>query len=167
MVNAMTATESRWQVVLGMPVAGLLWSLATLIARGPEVVALGIPMTEALVYISLGGMAQTLLLWVGFTFVLWAMARAFGGRVAILRLLALVSGSAPVLWAGAPATAYWIYGTAGQTAIAATLCLTALAFFLRGLAKALAIDLGWPASRAAAAVATATIFLASFTFLAI
>lgn len=167
MVNTMLSSEGRWQIALGMPVAGLLWSLATLLARSEQVDALGIPKTEAFFYISLGGMAQTLLLWVGFTGVLWAMTRAFGGQIPLLRLMSLVSAASIPLWIGAPATAFWINGPASQSAIAATLAIMSMALFLHTLARGVVTGLNWPLVRALNAVLAASVFLASFAFLAL
>lgn len=166
-VNAIISSESRWQAVLGMPTAGLLWSLATLLAHGEQVEALGIAKIEAFFYVALGGMAQTLLLWVGFTGVLWAMTRAFGGRVPLLRLMALVSAASLALWVGAPVATYWINGAPGQTTIAATSALSFMALFLHALTRGLSAELNWPITRAAGAVSTASVFLVSFAFLAL
>lgn len=166
-VEAMSSPVGRWHASpLGMPVAGLLWSLATLLAQSEQVDALGITKAEAFFYITLGGMAQTLLLWVGFTFVLWAMTRAFGGRIELVRLLLIVSGASLALWAGAPAAVFWIGGGAWATAFAAV-CLITLAFFLHAITKALSIELSWPMVRATGAVTAASVFLASFAFLAL
>ncbi len=166
-VNATIFTESRWQAVLGLPTAGLLWSFATFLAHSEQVEALGVAKSEALFYVALGGMAQTLLLWLGFTVVIWAMTRAFGGRVPLLRLMTLVSASSLALWVGAPAAAFWTNGAPGHTAIAATISLISMALFLHALTRGLSADLHWSFLRAAGAVSAASVFLASFAFLAL
>lgn len=150
-----------------MPMAGLLWSLATLLARSEQVEVLGITMAEALFFVSLGGMAQTLLLWVGFSVVLSAMIRAFGGRLPLLRLMALVSATSLALWVGAPAAAFWVYGLPGQSMIAATIAIFAMVLFLQALTRGVSAELNWPFLRAVGAVSAVSIFLASFVFLAL
>lgn len=167
MVNAIISTESRWQAVLGMPTTGLFWSLATFLARSEQIEALGIAKAKGLFYVSVGGMTQTLLLWIGFTVVLWAMTRAFGGWVLLMRLFALVSAASLALWIGAPAAAFWINGAPGHTVIAATIALIFMALFLHALTRELSADLHWSFVRAAGAVAAASVFLASFVFLAL
>jgi hypothetical protein len=165
LVGALASSENRQHALLGVPVTGLLWSLGTLLARREQVDALGISPLEALFYISLGGIAQTLLFSVGFTGVLWAMTRAFGGQVVLLRMITLVSGASIALWVGALAAAFWINGAGGQATIAAAVTLLSLALFLKALAKGIAGDLDWSVARASGAVVVTTIFLVSFAFL--
>lgn len=167
LVNAMTFSNGRWLALLGVPITGLLWSLATLYAKSAEITALGFQPSEAFLIVSLGGIAQILALWIGFTVVSWAMLRAFSGCVSFLRLSSLISGAAFPLWIGAPTAAYWISSTVQNNKFAGIVTTISLGFFLYALARALAAELNWSFQRAIGAVAVTSVFLASFTFLTV
>ncbi|WP_162497347.1 hypothetical protein [Roseovarius dicentrarchi] len=150
---------------MGMPIAGLLWSLATLYAKSDLVASLDVPPMQAFLAISVGGLALTFSLWVGFAAVGWAMVRAFGGRIRVLVLTTLISSAALPLWVGAPAAALWLNG-AGQNALLwAVIALLSVALFLQTLASLLAAELSWPLTRAMTCVGAVAIFLGCFAYL--
>ncbi|MEQ8899747.1 MAG: hypothetical protein RID11_02445 [Roseovarius sp.] len=157
----------RWPTLLGMPIAGLLWSLATLLGNHEQVAALGVSQTEALVFVSLGGTAQTAAIWVGFSIIVWAMIRAFGARASMARVSALVSAEALPFWFGAPALAYSLNCGLPGAKIATLAATVSLALFLYGLTRGLVTEMSWTVIRASGAVAASFIFIASFAYLAV
>lgn len=150
-----------------MPIAGLLWSLATLHAKYDVVSSLDVRPVEAFLAISVGGLALTFALWVGFAAVSWAMVRAFGGQVRLLMLTTLISRAALPLWIGAPAAAYWLHGTRGDGTLWAVLAILSGAVFLQTLASLLADELNWPLTRAMVTVGAVAVFLGCFAYLTI
>lgn len=167
MVATLRASGGQLPAVLGMPVAGLLWSFATLHARADLVSSAGLSPEHAVLLISLGGLTQTLALWVGFTTVLWAMIRGLGGHLPLLRMATLVSNAALPFWIGAPMAAYWLHGFLPGNMLPAGVLLASLVLFTQGLARLMSMDLGWSLTRSTFALAAALVFLASFTFLSL
>ncbi|KAF0677109.1 hypothetical protein [Profundibacterium mesophilum] len=159
------APNRRLPVPLGVPIAGLLWSLATLQARSSEIASLDMSLAEAAFPVTLGGIGLFLALWGGFTGVTWALCRAFGGRLSLLGTGALVSQAALPLWIAAPVAAFWLAGA--STAAAPLAALAGLALYGWTLSGLLSTDLDWSLARAGAATASAIIFLVSFVFLTI
>lgn len=153
--------------MLGMPIAGLLWSLATLFAKADVVSSLSVTPSEAFFAIALGGMALTFAMWVGFAAVGWARIRAFGGSVPILVMTTLTSRAAPPLWIGAPAAAYWLNDPSQNGLILAIITLASLALFLQARANLLADALVSSRARAAAGIVSAAVFMGSFAYLSI
>ncbi len=163
----MRLSSFRLPALLGMPIAGLLWSLATLHAKFELVSSLDVPPIEAFLAISVGGLALTFALWVGFAAVGWAMVRAFGGQIRVLVLTTLISRAALPLWIGAPAAAYWLNGVSENRTLWAVLAVISAALFLQTLASLLADELNWHLSRAAASVGAVAVFLGCFAYLTI
>ena len=151
--------------MLGMPIAGLLWSLATYYAKSDLVASLNVPPLQAFFAIALGGLATIFAMWVGFAAVAWAVIRAFGGSVPILIMTTLISRAAPPLWIAAPAAAYWVNAGTENTAMLALVTLAGLALFLVTLAQLIAAQLGWSQTRATISVFTVAVFLGSFAYL--
>ncbi|MEY8801914.1 hypothetical protein AB9K35_16505 [Leisingera sp. XS_AS12] len=166
MVRALNILPRHIPVVLGMPVAGLLWSLATLAAHPQDLSGAGISQPEALLLVSLGGLAQTLALWLGFAAVLWAMIRGTGRRLSLIGLVSAVSGAALPLWIAAPAAALWAgAGSENATALAAAALAGAVMFHF-SLGRSLSEDLHWSAHHATAVATAASLFLTSVAYLA-
>lgn len=157
----------RWPTLLGMPIAGLLWSLATLFSKREQVSALGISQAEAFFIVSLGGMAQTIAMWMGFTIIVWAMIRAFGARASLAQLAALVSAASLPFWLGAPAAAYSLKGGSSTATTAALVALVSLAVFLHRLTRGLEAEMSWTVVRASGVVAASVVFITSFIYLAV
>ena len=108
LVTAMAApnTFTRAALLLGVPVTGLAWSLGSWLAAIDQIAALRVGLVQSMIYVAIGGIAQTLALWLGFSAVLWAMFRiTTGGRLPLTHMLSLVSSAAPPLWIAAPAAA--------------------------------------------------------------
>ena len=160
----MRSVLRRWPGI-GIVLTGLAWGLGTWSVRADDIAALQISPSAALVWIMLGALAQTIATWVGFSAVLWAMARAFGTPSSLARLLTLSSASAAPLWLAAPAVAVWLHGPQSFAAIAAVTVCAAVTTFLVLFVKVLAEDTGWPHRQAGMVLGAATVFLASFAFL--
>lgn len=152
---------------IGMPMAGLLWSLATLYAKADIVSSLDVGMTEAFLIVTFGGLALMLAIWVGFAAVAWAMLRALGGTIPLLGLVKMMSNAALPLWLGAPAAALWLDGGFQGSAALAVTALASVAIFTQMLAARIAADLSWSMPRAGAALGLTLIFLTSFVYLSI
>jgi len=144
-----------------MPIAGLLWSLASFHIHYAEISALNVEPVEAFLIVALGGIAQTLALWIGFTAVLWAMIRGFRGRLALGRLAGIVSACSLPLWIGAPALAYWM-ASASKSVVFGVLCVGSSAMFLQFVSNSLALELSWTWKRAMIATLSTLGFLISF-----
>lgn len=152
--------------VLGIPFTGIGWSLGVFLARMPEIEALDVGPGRALFLIGLGGLSQTLALWVGFSAVSWAMVRVFGGRTSLLSMLVLISTSAMPLWIAAPAAAFWLDSAAPAKPAAFAIAIAGGAGFLALASRTLALRIGWHPLRAGAALAATVVFLASVVSLA-
>lgn len=161
MVNMSAFTSRPWSPFLGMPIAGLLWSLASFHIHYAEISALNVEPIEAFLIVALGGTAQTLALWIGFTAVLWAMIRGFGGRLALGQLASIVSACSLPLWIGAPVLAYWM-ASAWTSAVFGILCVGFLAMFLQFISNSLALMLSWTWKRAMITTLSTFGFLISF-----
>ncbi|EEE37160.1 hypothetical protein RKLH11_996 [Rhodobacteraceae bacterium KLH11] len=129
--------------------------------------ALDMPPVQAFFLVSLGGVTQFLILWLGLTAVSWAMIRGMGARLSLLRLGALVSNAALPLWIGAPALAFWLSGPAGLGPLTMLIALASLGLFATVMARLLSAELNWNLSRAAVAVSATLAFLASSIFLSL
>jgi hypothetical protein len=167
MVIAAKLPSIRMPAMLGMPIAGLLWSLATLHAKSALVTSLDVHPIQAFFTIAVGGMALTLAMWVGFAAVCWAMIRGFGGRVPILALTTLISRAAPPLWISAVAAVSWLNGMVGNGLLPAIITLMGIALYLQTLARFLAVELAWSQTRAAASVGSVAVFLTCFVYLSL
>jgi uncharacterized protein (DUF486 family) len=161
----MQMTSPRLPATFGMPVAGLLWSLATLYAEADLIGSLGVPKAEASLIVVSGGMALTFAIWIGFAAVTWAMIRALGGVVPLLALIMMSSGAALPLWIAAPAAAVWHHGTSADSLPMAMIALIGLALFAWLMTTAIAATLCWSVLRAAVTLGGVTLFLASFVYL--
>ena len=168
MVTALALSRRPEAALIGMPLVGLAWSFGAWLGAGDHLAGLEIGPGEALAVISIGGIAQTLALWLGSSGVLWAMARLAGLALPLPRLLSLVSAAAPPLWLAAPAGALWLAGATAPASIVILGALSALGLtgFLALLALRLSAASGRPLWRAAGALAGTGIFLASFLTLA-
>ncbi len=167
MVIAAKLPSIQMPAMLGMPIAGLLWSLATLHVNSALVTSLDVHPMEAFFTIAVGGMALTLAIWVGFAAVCWAMIRGFGGRVPILSLTTLISRAAPPLWISAIAAVYWLNGMGGNGLFPAIAALVSIALFLQTLARILEVELVWSQTRAVASVGSVAVFLTCFVYLSL
>lgn len=163
----MRAPSLYLPALIGMPMAGLLWSLASLYAKSDLVASLDVGMAEAATTVTIGGLALMLALWVGFAAVTWAMVRALRGHLALIALVAMMSNAALPLWGAAPATALWLDGHLQGNAALAFVALTGVAIFLQMFAVRIAIALSWSMSRAAGALGLALLFVSSFVYLSI
>ena len=150
---------------MGLPVAGLLWSVVTLLINAEQVATLGLDMSSAVFLVLAGGMAQTVAVWVGFSAILWSMVRGFGGSVALLSILRLISAACWPLWVGAPAIAFWFSGAEYQTLMTALICSAGLLGFFTLIGQGLAIETRWSTGKAMLAVGAAVVFISSFVYL--
>jgi len=155
-----------WASFLGIPVAGLLWSLAVLTLNSAHLTELKVGAIEAFFLVSMGGVAQTAALWIGFSIVAWAMIRAFWGRASLIQLLVRVSETTVALWIAIPVVAYQLYAEEPETALTIIVLGVSGVAFLTLLARSLSQDLGWTLARAMAPILSTLIFLVSFVFLA-
>lgn len=167
-VTALLFPQRPGTALVGIPLAGLAWSFGVWLGAGDRLAGLEIGPAQALALVSMGGLAQALALWFGFSAVLWAMTRIAGLPLPLPQLLSLVSGAAPPLWLAAPAGALWLSGAATPAGLVflGGLSGLGLSVFAALLMLHLAAASGRPHWRAAAALAGTGIFLASFVTLA-
>lgn len=148
--------------LLGAPVAGLLWSITIIGLNLDELSTSGLPLAAAFTTVILGGLVQTMALWLGVSAVIWAMVRALKASIPLARAILLTSSASLPLWIGGPAAALWVSGNSIAGALT-VLCLCALLFDLQGRINS---AIGWARWRGIVAVLSTTTFLASFTYLA-
>ena len=165
LVIAKQLARHPWMPSLGIPVAGLLWSVATLLINVEQVANLGLNTSSAVLLVLAGGMAQTVAVWVGFSAILWSMVRGFGGRVTLLSILRLISAACWPLWVAAPAIAFWFSGTEYQTLLIALMCSAGLLGFFTITGQGLAKETRWSTGKAILAVGSAVVFISSFVYL--
>ncbi|ASJ74779.1 hypothetical protein IMCC3135_23550 [Granulosicoccus antarcticus IMCC3135] len=151
--------------MIGIPVTGLLWSLAVVWLNTEQLATAGVLPTQAFMVVALGGLTQTIALWAGFSAVLWAMVRAFGAHLPFTELFTLICSASLPLWVGAPALAYCLYSGKSLVSVAGLISMLSLCAFLYTAARLLAPRLSWSILRSVGAVSSAAIFLFSFTFL--
>lgn len=153
-----------------MPIVGLLWGLTVFQVNRAEISAeldsVQLSSLQALLFVVVGGLAQTLAFWLGFTGVCWAMIRAFGARIPLLRLSTMISAASLPLWVGAPAAAYWHY-TSSQETLFALLSIISFGLFLYLVAKLISSELHWSILRALGATLATVVFLVSFITLSL
>jgi len=150
--------------IIGILVVGLLWSFTVMWLNAEELVSAGLKPTRALVYVTLGGLVQTIAFWAGFSAVLWAMVRAFSGHISFIDNLALTSSASWPFWVGAPATAIWL---SSGNAVAAIIAILGLGAFLYSTSSLLSLKLDWTIPRSMATTVSAAVFLVSFVYLTI
>lgn len=151
--------------VLGIPVVGVLWSLAAVLINSGQVSDLGLGWVSAVLLVLPGGMVQTAAVWVGFGAILWAMIRGFGGRLPLLGVLRLMSEAAWPLWIAAPAVAFWVSGPPQLVAVAAVGAIAGLLGFFMSMAKAVMNEAQWSMLQALCVVSFAAVFISSFLYL--
>ncbi|AUH65977.1 hypothetical protein [Paracoccus zhejiangensis] len=166
MVAVIEDQRSSLLALIGIPVAGLCWSLGVWTARQPLLAQQGLDGPGSITLITAGGLAQTVALWACFSAVTWAMVRAAGGRLPLLRVMELVSRAALPLWVALPAAALWLTAPAGRAGPAAAVAMLAGLAFFALLVRQLSLAAGWGGLRAALPVAAAVIFVASIFTLA-
>ncbi|MDC0434049.1 hypothetical protein OAM69_00210 [bacterium] len=164
-VVATQPVKTLWMPVIGIPIAGLIWSVAAIVINAKQVVDLDLELTSVLLLVMVGGMAQTVAVWVGFSAIVWAMVRGFGKRLALLRVLRLTSGASWPLWWGAPAIAFWLSGAESQTPLIAVIGLSGLSGFFVLTAQALAKETEWSTLLSMSAVGASVVFISSFVYL--
>jgi hypothetical protein len=162
-------TITRAALLLGVPLTGLAWSLGSWLAAIDQIAALRVGLVQSLIYVAIGGIAQTLAFWLGFSAVLWAMFRiTTGGRLPLTQILALVSSAAPPLWIAAPAAAIVVGADTlnGPLLVAITaVAVLGTGGFIVLLVRQLAVAAEKTRARAALAVAATFVFLASLVTL--
>lgn len=158
-------TQKFWMPMVSIPIVGLLWSLAVVWLNAEELAIAGLQPIEAFMYVALGGLAQTIAFWAGFSAVVWAMVRAFSGRIAFTQLFSLVSSASWPFWVGAPAAAYWLHSDTPLAALAGLIFALSLCAFLYNTSQLLAHNLNWFVWRSLAATSSAAVFLSCFAFL--
>lgn len=164
---AVAALRRPYAALIGVPGAGLAWSVGTWLGAGERIAELGVGQAQALALIILGGLAQALALWLGFCGVLWAMARLVRLGLSLPRLVRLVSAATLPLWPAALAGALWLSGEAMLIGVPflAGLVFAGTAGFLILLARHLSAASGRPVWRGGTSVAATCGFLASFAVL--
>lgn len=167
MVIEQAINRYRGLAALGIPLAGLTWSIGTWFVHQQEIMATGLGITESLFLVALGGLSQMLALWVGFSAVAWAMVRAFGGRIGLFNTLVLTSSSAVPLWLGAPVAVIALQADQGENLLAIFIAILCGVMFVFLASLKLASALSWSVTRAVLALFATVVFLASFVSLTI
>lgn len=151
--------------VFTVPVTAVLWSTATWLVNAEQIAELEVPTQWAFLFVLAGGVAQTVAVFIGFSAIVWAMVRGFGGNAPLLHVLRLISHAFWPLWFGAPAFAFWSSESTPQSAFAVTVILMSLVGFFILAIQRLAKETAWPVGRAFAVISASIIFVSSFLYL--
>ena len=160
------AVNLQWAFGLCMPLVGIAWSFAIFQTRVGDDVIEQIGKFDAFFITAIGGLALTFALWIGVTAVTWAIIRAFGARLSLLKLSTIISAASVPLLIGAPSLAYWLYGIPKQS-IFAIISLICFCLFLYFITRSIAKALDWTVIKALAATLATTVFLVSFVTLSV
>ena len=129
-----------------------------------SVEAAGLPITQSIALVTLGGMAATFAAWFGFGAVTWAMTRVVRARAGFMRVLLAVSAAAWPLWLAAPAGAMVLkeHCAASARAVAWAVVATGALLFAAQLAAVLRAAAAISIRQAWACVALSGVLCLSF-----
>lgn len=112
---------------IGVLMLGVAWGLGVALANWDQVRATELPVGNALLMTTAGGMLTVAGLWFGVGAVAWAMGRLLGGKARFFRMLFAISAASPPLWIAAPLTALVLAGEGSEASLVLLVSLAAVA----------------------------------------